>query len=320
MADQNQNAPTAPTGNNNQVPRRPVNRRPYRNDRSGTADKYFKGTTPDIGGIVWTSVETHIEAKVSFTKFKDLLTNYIVKTMPDSTEIINSLTDGSDPVGAFEKKNAALLTGNAPQPGTIADMVLKEEIKSYVARKRNITANVHKLFAIIWGQCTDTLQSVIKLHHEYEKNAANYEGIWLLHRIEENIAGLSKEKNKCVLLREKMMTFNLTRQNENETVHDYLTRFKTNLRSLKLAGGERVIAYELIMGEELEELYQVTSNKSERDVVFAKASDTYAATCFIMRASEVMFGELKKTLAHSMHVGRQQTFTQRQRRRDVSYE
>ena len=75
MADQNQTAPTAPTGNNDQAQRRSSNRCTYRNDRSGTADNFFKGTTPDIGGIVGTSVETHIEAKVSFTKFKDLLTN-----------------------------------------------------------------------------------------------------------------------------------------------------------------------------------------------------------------------------------------------------
>ena len=58
------------------------------------------------------------------------------------------------------------------------------------------------------------------------------------------------------------------------------------------------------MGEELEQLYQVTSDKADRDIVFAKASDNYAATCFIMGASEVYFGELKKSLAHSMHVGR----------------
>ena len=60
----------------------------------------------------------------------------------------------------YDKKYSPKMTVK-PEAGSIEEMILREEVKEYVSRKRNMMANVNKIFAIIWGQCTDSLQLVI---------------------------------------------------------------------------------------------------------------------------------------------------------------
>ena len=58
-----------------------------------------------------------------------------------------------------------------PAAGLIEELIVKEEIKYFVARKRMISADVNKLFALIWGKFTDALQLLIRLHEKYEQKA-----------------------------------------------------------------------------------------------------------------------------------------------------
>ena len=52
----------------------------------------------------------HVAARLTYSKFKDLLNNYMVKNIKKTKEIIGSLVKGVDPVSEFEKNNAALLS------------------------------------------------------------------------------------------------------------------------------------------------------------------------------------------------------------------
>ena len=67
-----------------------------------------------------------------------------------------------------------------------------------MAGKQNVLANMIKWFALIWGQCSDQLQSVIRLHPDYEDRSSDFDGIWLLQRVEENVARLSQTKHIAV--------------------------------------------------------------------------------------------------------------------------
>ena len=87
--------------------------------------------------------------------------------MKDPVEIVQALIKNTDPVEEYEKKYAPMMVAK-PEARSIEEMILREEVKEYVSRKRNMMANVNKIFAIIWGQCTDSLQSAIRLHPEFE--------------------------------------------------------------------------------------------------------------------------------------------------------
>ena len=51
----------------------------------------FEGNTPDIGGILSLPAESHIKARVSYTKFRDLLPTYIVKNFREMVKVVNSI-------------------------------------------------------------------------------------------------------------------------------------------------------------------------------------------------------------------------------------
>ena len=98
MADA-QREPAQPTTSGNERNKGRANRNKYRYNATG---RDFKGATPKIGGVLCAPSETHVSEKVSYSKFKDLLNNYIVKHMRNAKEIIGSLENGADPVDEFE--------------------------------------------------------------------------------------------------------------------------------------------------------------------------------------------------------------------------
>ena len=74
-------------GNRNYDKRRTNNVRDNRssNNRVFTQlDKAFKGTTPDIGGVLTLPSEGYIERRVNFSKFQDLLITYAAKNFAES--------------------------------------------------------------------------------------------------------------------------------------------------------------------------------------------------------------------------------------------
>ena len=222
--------------------------------------------------------------------------------MKDPFEIVQALIKNTDPVEEYEKKYAQMIVAK-PEAGSIEEMILQEEVKEYVLRKRNMMANVNKIFAIIWGQCTDSLQSAIRLHPEYEDKSSAFDGVWLMGRIEENIAGLSVRKNNCVQLREKLLQFLLTRQYKGEKPHEYMVRFKTNVRALKMVGGNLVLCHEVVMKKEYATIYDPDTDPKDRENDIKIGSKAYEAVCLLM-GSNHEFGNLKKSLAHSINVGR----------------
>ena len=100
--------------------------------------------------------------------------------------------------------------------------------------------------------------------------------------LEPLLAEIRSKKNVCVQLREKYLKFILTKQYENEPVHDYMTRFKMNLKLLKLAEGNRVLWSETVMKVNLSYLYDCAINENDRKLLFKISSEHYEAACFLM--------------------------------------
>ena len=70
MSGENRNA------ENNTVPRNPAEER---RSRSHKYDWNFKGMTPELGGVLVLPAETYVQARVTFTKFQELLSTYLMK-------------------------------------------------------------------------------------------------------------------------------------------------------------------------------------------------------------------------------------------------
>ena len=83
-----------------------------------------------------------------------------------------------------------------------------------------------------------------------------------------------------------------------------MNRFNMNVKALKLVGRESILCAKKIMMVKWAELYDDGMDQIDRDLLIKIASEIYEATCFLMGANDVKFGQLKKSLEHSMNVGR----------------
>ena len=184
---------------NNEVEERPAGGNARQGSWRSRANQFsgesnFDGATKEIGGVLCLPAETHIKARVGYNKFRDLLRTYIAKHFRDAVEIANAVQTLVDPVQAFNDKHRPEEPIKKPESGSIDEMIMREVVKDYVIRLKGVQANVTKMYAIIWGQCSEGLQSAIRMDSAFDEKANKFDGIWLLKTIEKNLAGLKDKK------------------------------------------------------------------------------------------------------------------------------
>ena len=138
----------------------------------------------------------------------------------------------------------------------------------------------------------------------YKQKSKEFDGFWLLEQAEQRLAGVKDVKNTLLIVRDKMIDFLLTRQFENESVHEYMNRFNQKVKTLKAIGGEFVLCNPAINGMTWDTLYDAAVLKEDRDTVMALSSEAYEAVCFITGTHDGRFAELKKRLEHNKALGR----------------
>ena len=282
-------------------------RRKFRNNRVGqaygNADKYFEGVTSEIGGVLGLSTENYVNKKVNFDKFQELLITYVIKKYSEAatTEISEAIRELKNPVELYVDRKMPKMDTKI-ESGSIEEMILKEEIREYVRTKNLVMSCVTKLYALIWGQCTDGLQSVLKMDAEYEEKTKSFDGVWLLRTIKKILAGVTNYRNGAILLREKLYRLLSTRQFPDESLNEYLTRFKNNYESLKQVAGENVVIFENLIDMTWPDVCVLTPN--EMQVKLKEGRECFLAGCLIMGANDLQFGYLKRSLESAKNLGR----------------
>ena len=70
-------------------------------------------------------------------------------------------------------------------------------------------------------------------------------------------------------------------------------RFKTNVRALKMVGGNLVLCHEVVMKKKYATIYDPATDPKDRANDIKNGSEAYKAVCFLMEANHV-FANLKK--------------------------
>ena len=94
-------------------------------------------------------------------------------------EAIKSL---KDPTAAFKESEYPSIPEGL-RSVSIKELILLKEIKEYMRRERLVKVTVHKVFGLVWGQCSEGLQSSVQLNSEYKKKTTAYDGVWLLKEV-----------------------------------------------------------------------------------------------------------------------------------------
>ena len=108
--------------------------------------------------------------------------------------------------------------------------------------------NLKKVYSLIYGNCTDWVQTMLKADNEYEDESKKFDYKWLFKKVKSIVSGLDTKVNLRVSLHAEMLSFINMRQGEYETNDIYLTRFKSVVETLKLAGGKHILVSNKMMG------------------------------------------------------------------------
>jgi hypothetical protein len=65
----------------------------------------------------------------------------------------------------------------------VDQMILREEIKQYVSRSKDLQSNLAALHSVTWGQCSESLKAKIKSLPGYQDSADTCDCVWLFGKI-----------------------------------------------------------------------------------------------------------------------------------------
>ena len=74
--------------------------------------------------------------------------------------------------------------------------IKKEEIKEYVKYLKLIKLNLKKLYALIFGNCTDGVKTMLKADAEYAEKSKVFDQAWILEKVKMIVQGLDTKVNK----------------------------------------------------------------------------------------------------------------------------
>ena len=114
-----------------------------------------------------------------------------------------------------------------------------------------LKSNLKKAYRLMYGNCTDGVQTQVKADPEYGAKSKIFDHKWLFEKVKKAVSGLDSKVNLRVSLHSTMINFLLIKQQPNESNTAYLTRFKSMARTLTIAGGEHILVSKDMLGKEL---------------------------------------------------------------------
>ena len=80
------------------------------NRKTTYTDRYFEGLQTGIGGVLALQGEVHVQKRVNFDRFRDLLCNYVTTELKEADNVTCMIRDFEDPIVKYEKNETK--TGN----------------------------------------------------------------------------------------------------------------------------------------------------------------------------------------------------------------
>ena len=137
----------------------------------------FDGATDELKGQIFDLVGAH--SANLFIKSKKALANYVGRTYQHSGDIrcaIETLTLPTIPT--------PMAPVGDPIPPLIA-AIFSEQVKEYVKQTSRLHENIKHLWALVWGQCSNTIRTRLQSLDTYEDMHAASDSLQLLIAIKD---------------------------------------------------------------------------------------------------------------------------------------
>ena len=283
------------TNSSSETRSRNTRREPRGNAVITSTHRDFKGATPELGGVLALRSENVI-AKTNYDKFCEILRTYIMKEMRGGEYVVDITKDpNADMIDIYQKTYKPKDLTASEKNSDIEVEIKKEEVKEYVRQLTGLKSNLKSIHSLIFGNCTDGVQAMLKADKDYETKAKDFDCSWILTKVKVITSGLDTKVNLRVSLHSVLMNFIVMRQYSDESNDAYLTRFKSIVETLKIAGGEHVLVSPKLMGKTID-----MASPSEINA----EKEHFLAICFIVRSDEGRYKKLLDDLKSSANRGR----------------
>ena len=160
-----------------------------------------------------------------------------------------------------------------------------------------IKSNLKKVYTLIYGNCTDSVQTMIEADKEHKMKSKSFDHEWILEKVKKIVSGLDTKVYLRVSCHTALIDYMLLKQYINETNDSYLSRFKSMVQVLKIAGGAHILVSLTLMGMEIEDAtYAEIDEEKEKSM----------AVSYILRSNEVRYKKLLDGLRTSANLGRKE--------------
>ena len=256
----------------------------------------FRGETKDMNGNVF---ECHEESRdpTQFNRTLEALERYANKTYT-SAQDLQSLFD--DLVTPSVSQPAAL----DPTASELDKQIFNLRLKKFVDHEDTLMANMHALFAVIWGQCSATMTTKLETHLDLSTWKAAADCASLLKEIQCISLRYESQKNPFMMLHRQLRDFYRYRQRPEQTMHQYLEMFNLMTDNIDEYGGNvgyhKVFRDTLVRADGKENAMLTEAEETDYQ---RRAKEKGLAAAFLLGASEDIAQQVVADLENAYALG-----------------
>jgi len=119
----------------------------------------------------------------------------------------------------------------------VTTLIWNETIKEFVKRTRELRSNLATVYAVAWGQCSETMRTKIKSMEGYEAQREADNCTWLLQNIRAVTLQFDAKRNIFLSLLDARCSFLTCRQQPGQTVDSYVATMRGWAETIESYGG-----------------------------------------------------------------------------------
>ena len=191
-----------------------------------------KGTMSELNGHVF-ELGSETTKTNQFNRTVEEVSNYMSRKYDYGGDIARMLRDRAE----------IDLKPNKPvHPGDGADKtdlrIWEKQVDEYVKRINAYDNNKEALFAILWGQCSDSMQTRLKTIDDFNNISEKRNCLSLLNEIQGITYKFETQRYPYEALFDILLSFYQQRQHRHQSNSEYHTRFKNLVNVIEHYGGE----------------------------------------------------------------------------------
>ena len=263
----------------------------------------FEGRSEDLKQAVFDVVDSKQKQAESYAKALREIAIFVGKEYKHGNDIANVVESLKIPDIDVDKPETPSVPIGSTKLDPTDEAIWKEEVKLFVQRKSSLSMNLKKLYALIWGQCSDGMRAEIEANHAYEEMKNKLDTIGLLKAIRGVTHSFKAQVNALQSLHIAKRTFYHLHQG-NDSVPMYYEKFKTAVEVVKEMNGS--------LGRDMGmTLYHLQKNNltwegatmKEKELASDQGHEGYMATAFILGSDRRRYGRYIEDLQNDFLQG-----------------